>query len=291
MTTRTSRIKRASRMKRVILVALSIATLPLLAHAAGEAVHIDRQKWSFAGLFGRFDQNQLQRGFQVYKDACAQCHGVSRLAFRNLAQTGGPVFNEEAVKGLAATNQVNDGPNDDGKMFKRPGRLSDRIPAPYANEQEARATHNGAYPPDLTLITKARGIEYHGSLFAHPFHIVKDMASGYQEAGADYLYALLTGYAAAPADFKLADGMQYNKAFPGHQIAMPPPLIEGNIKYQDGTPATVDQMARDVTAFLHWAGDPKHDERKSMGLLVLLYLLITAVLLYFAKKRIWSSAH
>lgn len=281
----------ASGIKRLAVFALAAASMPLVAYAAGEAVKIDRQSWSFAGLFGRFDQNQLQRGFQVYKDACAQCHGISRLAFRNLAQPGGPVFNEDGVKGLAATYQVEDGPNDDGKMFKRPGRLSDKIPPPYANEKEARAVHNGAYPPDLSLITKARGIEYHGSLFAHPFHLLKDMATGYQEAGADYVYALLTGYAEAPAGFKLNDGMQYNRAFPGHQISMPPPLSEGAIKYQDDTPATVDQMARDVVAFLSWAGDPKQDERKRMGLLVVLYLLITAVLLYFAKKRIWSRAH
>ncbi len=292
MTTRTSRIKRT------ILVALSIATLPLLAHAAGEAVQIDRQKWSFAGFWGRFDQNQLQRGFQVYKEACAQCHGISRIDFRNLAQPGGPVFKEDSVKGLAATYEVQDGPNDDGKMFKRPGRLSDKIPPPYANEKEARSVHNGAYPPDLSLITKARGVEYHGSLFAHPFHIVKDMITGYQEAGADYVYALLTGYVEKPADFKLADGMQYNRAFPGHQISMPPPIADGAIKqkdgsstFEDGTPATVDQMARDVVAFLAWAGDPKHDDRKRMGLLVIAYLLITALLLYGAKKRVWKKAH
>lgn len=281
----------ASGIKRLAVFALAAALMPLVAYAAGEAVTIERQPWSFAGFFGRFDQNQLQRGFQVYKDTCAQCHGISRLAFRNLAQPGGPVFNEDAVKGLAATYEVEDGPNDDGKMFKRPGRLSDRIPPPYANEKEARAVHNGAYPPDLSVITKARGIEYHGSLFAHPFHILKDMATGYQEAGADYVHALLTGYTDPPADFKMADGMQYNRAFAGHQISMPPPLSDGAVKYQDGTPTTVDQMARDVVAFLHWAGDPKQDERKRMGLLVMLYLLITAVLLYLAKKRVWSSAH
>lgn len=280
-----------SRMKRIILVTLAVATVPPLAYAAGDAVHIDRQSWSFGGLFGRFDQNQLQRGFQVYKDACANCHGISRLDFRNLAQKGGPVFNEDAVKGLAASYQVTDGPNDDGKMFKRPARLSDKIPGPFANEKEARATNNGAYPPDLSLITKARGIEYEGTLLGHPFHLLKDMVAGYQEAGADYVYAILTGYAAAPADFKMADGMQYNKAFPGHQIAMPPPLSDGRVKYEDGSPSTVDQMARDVVAFLHWAGDPKLGERKSMGLLVMGYLLITAVLLYFAKKRVWKSAH
>lgn len=292
MTTRTSRLKRT------ILVALSVASLPLLAHAAGDAIHIDRQKWNFAGMFGRFDPVQLQRGFQVYKEACAQCHGLSRIAFRNLAQPGGPRFNEDSVKGLASTFQVTDGPNDDGKMFKRAARLSDRIPPPYANEQEARATHNGAYPPDLSLIARARGVEYDGSLFAHPFHMVKDILSGYQEGGADYVFALLTGYVDKPADFKLADGMQYNRAFAGHQISMPPPLSEGTIKqkdgsnaFEDGTPATVEQMSRDVVAFLSWAGDPKHDERKRMGLLVVLYLLITSVLLYLAKKRVWSKAH
>lgn len=278
-------------MKRLTVAALAIAALPLMAHAAGDAPHIDRQSWSFAGFFGRFDQNQLQRGFQVYKDACAQCHGITRIDFRNLAQPGGPVFNADAVKGLAATYEVTDGPNDDGKMFKRAGRLSDKIPGPYANEKEARAVHNGAYPPDLSLITKARGLEYHGSVWAHPFHLLKDMVASYQEAGADYVYALLTGYVPPPADFKLASGMNYNRAFVGHQISMPPPLNEGAVKYQDGTPSTVDQMARDVVAFLVWAGDPKHDERKRMGLLVILYLVITAGLLYGAKKRIWRDAH
>jgi cytochrome c1 len=284
-------------MKTLAATALAIVALPLMAHAAGDAPQIERQKWSFAGFFGRFDQSQLQRGFQVYKESCAQCHGISRIDFRNLAQPGGPVFNEDAVKGLAATYEVQDGPNDDGKMFKRPARLSDKVPPPYANEKEARSIHNGAYPPDLSLIAKARGLEYQGSVFAHPFHLLKDMVASYQEGGADYVFALLTGYVEKPADFKMVDGMNYNRAFAGHQISMPPPVQDGAIKtdgkpmFQDGTPATVEQMSRDVVAFLSWAGDPKHDERKRMGLLVMLYLLITAVLLYFAKKRIWKSAH
>lgn len=284
-------------MKRLAATALAIAALPLMAHAADDAPHIERQKWSFGGFFGRFDQNQLQRGFQVYKETCAQCHGIARVDFRNLAQPGGPVFNEDAVKGLAATYEVQDGPNDDGKMFKRPGRLSDKVPPPYANEKEARSIHNGAYPPDLSLIARARGLEYHGSLYAHPFHLLKDMVAGYQEGGADYVYALLTGYVEKPADFKMADGMNYNRAFAGHQISMPPPLQDGAIKtdgkptFQDGTPATVDQMARDVVAFLSWTSDPKHDQRKRMGLLVFVYLCFTAMLLFGAKWRIWKSAH
>lgn len=278
-------------MTLVAAAGLAASLLPSPVLAAGPAPEVQRQSWSFGGFLGRFDKAQLQRGFQVYQDACAQCHGLARIDFRNLVQPGGPGFPEEAVKALAAKSKVQDGPDDQGKMFQRPARLSDKIPSPYKNEQEARSVHNGAYPPDLSLITKARGLEYHGSLLAHPFHIIYDIATGYQEAGADYVYALLTGYTDAPAGVKMADGMQYNKAFPGHQIAMPPPLSDGAVKYQDGTPTTVSQMSRDVTAFLAWAGDPKLEERKRMGLLVMIYLLITSILLYAAKKRIWAKAH
>lgn len=278
-------------IKLVAAAGLAVSMLPLAALAAGDAPVVERQGWSFGGMMGRFDKAQLQRGFQVYQDACAQCHALSRINFRNLVQPGGPGFPEEAVKALAAKSKVDDGPDDQGKMFKRPGRLSDKMPSPYKNEQEARSVHNGAYPPDLSLITKARGLEYHGSLLAHPFHLLWDVVTGYQEAGADYVHAILTGYADAPAGVKLADGMQYNKAFPGHQIAMPPPLTAGGVKYQDGTSTSVEQMSRDVVAFLSWAGDPKLEERKRMGLLVMLYMLITSILLYAAKKRIWAKSH
>ncbi|HRK18011.1 MAG TPA: cytochrome c1, partial [Hyphomicrobiaceae bacterium] len=286
---------------------------------------VERQSWSFAGIRGQFDRAQLQRGFQVYKEVCASCHSANRLSFRNLSQPGGPEFPEEGVKNLAATYQVTDGPNDDGKMFKRPAKLSDRIPAPFANENEARAANNGAYPPNLSLITKARGVEVDKPFWAVPFHMIRDIGTGYQEAGADYLYALLTGYVDEPAYkdeggklvpvpaaeakgnkslkrcvavehtagkpdtcVKLGDGMNYNLYFPGQQIAMANPLSDGVVKYSDGSPETLAQYAKDVTAFLAWAGDPKLEERKRMGLMVMLYLLITTVLLYFAKKRIWS---
>ena len=296
------------------------------AYAAGySGPDIPRHGWSFSGVRGQFDRAQLQRGFLVYKEACASCHGVTRLSFRNLSQPGGPEFPEEGVKNLAATYQVDDGPNDDGKMFKRPGILADRIPGPFANDKEARAANNGAYPPDLALITKARGYAAEKPFWMLPVAIVKDLATAYQEAGSDYLLALLKGYSEPPAYrrdgnrlvavpesaaagdrtlercvavernaagpdncVKLADGMSYNPYFPGSQIAMPPPLSDGVITYTDGSPQTVAQYAQDVTAFLTWAGDPKMEERKNIGLMAILYLLITTILLYFAKKRVWS---
>jgi ubiquinol-cytochrome c reductase cytochrome c1 subunit len=279
------------RAKGLIGGALALALGASMAFAAGESVHIDRQPWSFAGLWGRFNEAQLQRGFQVYKEVCATCHGLKHISFRNLAEPGGPEFSAEGVKGLAESYRVEDGPNDQGKMFQRPGRPSDNIPSPYKNEQEARAVQNGAYPPDLSLIIKARTAGENTSVLATVGSMLRDIPSGYQEGGADYVYALLTGYANPPADMKMAQGMNYNRAFPGHQIAMVPPLQPGQIKYEDGTQGTVEQYARDVTAFLAWAGDPKLEERKRMGFLVLIYLAMTAGLVYFAKRRLWSKVH
>lgn len=279
------------RIKGCIGVALTLALGASAALAAGEAAHIERQKWSFAGLLGHFDRHQLQRGFQVYREVCAVCHGLKRINFRNLAEPGGPEFPVEGVKGLAESYRVEDGPNDQGKMFQRAGRPSDPIPSPYKNEQEARAVQNGAYPPDLSLITKARSSGENETVLATVGSMLRDIPNGYQEGGADYVHALLTGYANPPADMKMADGMNYNRAFPGHQIAMVPPLQPGRVKYEDGTEGTVEQYARDVTAFLVWAGDPNLEQRKRTGLLVLGYLLITAVLVYFAKRRLWAKVH
>ena len=272
------------------------------AQAAGDAPppQIDRQAWSFAGFRGHFDNAQLQRGFQVYQEVCAACHGLKRVRFRNLAESGGPGFPEASVKALAASwpNQIFDGPNDQGQIatskgaiIKRPALLSDPVLGPYDNDKAARAANNGALPPDLSLITKARAVEYHGPLWAHPFHMLGDIVRGYQEGGADYTYAVLTGYANAPANLKISEGMHYNKAFPGNQIAMIPPLRAGQVKYQDGSPTTIEQYSKDVTAFLAWAGDPALEARKSMGWKVLLYLLVTALLFYAAKKRLWASVH
>jgi len=275
------------------LASLFAATVAIGSVSAEEASHseIERQKWTFGGFAGQFDKAQLQRGFQVYKEVCSNCHGLKRLAFRNLVQPGGPEFPEDAVKALAAAwpNQITDGPNDEGKMFERPALLSDPIRGPYHNDKEARAAQNGALPPDLSLIARARDSHREASWYVHPFLMLGDILNAYQEGGANYVFALLTGYSEPPADFKLMDGQYYNKAFPGHQISMPPPLTDGAVAYQDGTPPTVDNYARDIVAFLSWAADPSLDQRKRIGWQVLLFLIVTTTLLYLGKKRIWAN--
>lgn len=276
----------------------SLAALALLAcasavQAAGEGVHIERQAWSFSGFTGQYDRDQLQRGFQIYKDVCSACHGLKRVRFRNLAEPGGPEFPEEAMKALAHEwpNKIVDGPDDAGKMFEREPKAFDPILGPFKNDKEARAAQNGALPPDLSLVAKARNVEYTGTWWAHPFSMLRDIATSYQEGGPDYIYALLTGYHEAPAGVTLAEGMSYNVAFPGHQIAMGPPLAKDNfVKYQNET-GSLEQNARDIAAFLAWAADPTLNTRKSMGWLVMLYLLITTGLLYVGKKRIWAKVH
>jgi cytochrome c1 len=275
------------------LLAAAIAAGFGVAWAAEEAVHIDRQHWSFGGLFGHYDDAQLQRGFKVYTEVCARCHSVKRLYFRNLAEPGGPAFPEAAVKSLAATYQVEDAPDEQGKVGKRPAILTDAIPPPFPNEQAARYATNGALPPDLSLIARARGIDAGTPFYRVPDAMIRDVLSGYQEGGADYIYAYLKGYQEPPPNVKMAEFMNYNRAFPGHQTAMTNPFIAGDglVKYDDDTPATVDNYTRDVVAFLAWAADPTLEERKRLGLLVIGYLLITAVLLGFAKRRIWRDVH
>jgi ubiquinol-cytochrome c reductase cytochrome c1 subunit len=285
---------RARTAAMLLAAALPASASAGVAWAAGEAVHIDRQKWSFGGLFGKFDDAQLQRGFKVYTEVCARCHGIKRLQFRNLVQPGGPGFPEAAVKSLAANNyQVDDAPDDEGKIKKRPAILADSFPPPYPNEQAARFAQNGALPPDLSLITKARSADAGAPFYRVPDMMLRDILTGYQEGGADYVYAYLRGFADPPADVKLAEFMNYNKVFPGHQTAMANPFLAGDglVKYDDGTPETVDNYARDVVAFLSWAADPSLEERKRMGLLVLLYIAITAILLGLAKRRIWRTVH
>ena len=282
-----------------VVVALMLAAGAGLAWAAGEGdaghetIHIERQKWTFGGLFGRFDDVQLQRGFKVYTEVCSRCHGVRRLHFRNLAEPGGPAFPEAAIKSLAATYQVDDAPDDQGKIKKRPAIPSDALPPPYKNEQEARFAQNGALPPDLSLIIRARGVDPGTPFYRVPDTMVRDILTGYQEGGADYVYAYLTGYGDPPSGMKMGDFMNYNRAFSGHQTAMPNPFIAGDglVKYDDGTPGTVDNYVRDVVSFLAWAADPTLEDRKRMGLLVLGYIIITAVLLGLAKRRIWREAH
>ena len=248
-------------MRSWIIGTLAALTVSTQAIAAGGGVAPKQLHWQFDGVFGSFDRPSVQRGLQVYKEVCASCHGLGRVAFRNLTQVG---FSEAEVKTLAAEYTFVDGPDDEGEMFERPGLPSDRFPAPYANENAARAINNGAYPYDLSLMVKAR------------------------PDGANYLYSLLTGYKDAPADFVLGDGQHYNEYFPGYALSMAAPLSDGAVDYQDGTEATMDQMARDVVNFLQWAAEPEMEERKRMGIRVMIFLAIMTVLFYLAKKRIWA---
>jgi ubiquinol-cytochrome c reductase cytochrome c1 subunit len=213
-------------------------------------------------MFGSFDRAATQRGLQVYREVCAACHGLEYVAFRNLASLG---YSEDDIKAIAAEYTVTDGPNDEGEMFERPGLPFDHVPGPYPNEAAAAAANGGKAPPDLSLIAKAR------------------------EGGQDYVYSLLTGYEEPPADVEVPDGGHFNAFFPGHIIAMPPPLSDDQVTYADGTGATVSQMSRDVTQFLMWAAEPKLEERKGTGIKVILFLVVVTGLTFALKRRIWAD--
>lgn len=256
-------------MKKLILLAVAkklavLAVYAVLASPASatEAIHVEKQDWSFKGATGTYDRAELQRGLQVYRQVCSACHSMNLVAYRNLEDLG---YSPEQVKSLAAQDTIQDGPNDEGEMFDRPARAADRFKAPYANEQAARYANAGALPPDLSLIVKAR----HG--------------------GADYVHGVLTGYGEPPAGFAMNPGMHYNKGFNGHQIAMPAPLSDGMIAYGDNAPQTVEQYAHDVSAFLAWASDPHMEERKRTGIKVLIVLAALSGCMYFVKKRIWAK--
>ncbi|HLL26949.1 MAG TPA: cytochrome c1 [Xanthobacteraceae bacterium] len=269
----------------ILFAGAALATSSAFAQEQQETPIPPRQSWSFAGPFGTFDRAQIQRGFHVYRDVCSACHGMKYLSFRNLAQPGGPGYTEAQAKQVASEYRINDGPNDKGEMFDRPGRLSDYFPSPDPNEQAARARFNGALPPDLSVIAKARGAEAGFPAF------VFDAFRQYQEAGPDYIFSYVTGYENPPADVKLADGQFWNKYFPGHRTAMRPPLQNGQVEYTDGTPATVEQYARDVSAFLMWVAEPNLEARKRIGFQVMIFLIIFAGLAYFTKKKVWSGLH
>ena len=269
-----------------LLLAFALATslsAVTVSIAAAEDAAPPRQKWSFAGPFGPYNQAQLQRGFQIYKEVCSTCHSIKLLAFRNLAESGGPSFTEAQAAAVAATFQVTDGPNDQGQMFQRPGTLADRFPPPFPNDQAARAALGGKLPPDMSVLAKARGHEG-----GFPQFII-DALIDYQEGGPDYIHAILTGYTDPPKDFVLPPGGQYNKYFPGGAIGMPKPLSDGQVKYSDGTPETVDQYAKDVSAFLMWAAEPTLDARKKLGFQVMIFLIVLTGLLYFTKKKVWHD--
>jgi cytochrome c1 len=280
---------RAARSGIAALVTAVTLAVSAPAFAASEGAEIHRQPWTFSGITGHFDKAQLRRGFLVYKNVCAACHGMRQLYYRNLGEPGGPMFSAASVETFAAEAQVDDGPDDNGEMFKRPGKPSDRFVSPYPNVKAAAAAQNGAVPPDLSLITKARTISAHSAWYMDPVRWVNEVLTSYQEHGADYLYALLTSYHEAPAGMTLAPGMNYNAAFPGHQIAMPQPLSDGVVTYDDGSPATADQYARDVTAFLAWAAEPNLEERKRMGLKVMVFLIVLSALLYLSKRALWRN--
>ena len=231
-----------------------------LSYGAGEKLDYPKLDWSFLGLTGTFDRASQQRGLQVYKEVCSGCHGLRLLAYRNLKAIG---YNDDEIKAFASENSV-DSFNDDGEVVEREARPSDKFVSPYPNEQAARAANGGSYPPDLSLIIKARS------------------------DGANYLHALLTGYVDAPAEKKVPDGMYFNKYYPGKLIGMPQPLYEDGVEYADGTKATPDQMAKDVTAFLAWASEPEMEDRKRLGISVILFLLVLTILSYLAMKQIWA---
>lgn len=242
--------------------------------------HLD---WSFSGFLGTYDRQELRRGLKVYREACSSCHAMKYLYYRNLVQPGGPELPVKQVKAMAAEETIEDGPNAEGEMFERPRKLSD--PLPRAEPQRFA----GALPPDLSVIAKARSIHAHHPWFAAPFVWVRDIISGYQEAGANYVYSVLTGFDEPPARFKVGEDLHYNAAFPGHNIAMPPPLSEDGVEFDDGTKATIANQARAVTAFLMWAAEPHLDTRKQIGFKVLIYLLLLAGLLYLIKRKIWAN--
>jgi ubiquinol-cytochrome c reductase cytochrome c1 subunit len=272
------------------LAALVLASFLVVGVAAGETTRSSegadaatekeqpkppQQSWSFAGPFGGYDQAQLQRGFEVYKTVCSNCHSLNLVAFRNLGDPGGPGFSEGQVKALAATYKIKDGPNDAGDMFERPGRPSDHFPWSFPNAEAARSAL-GALPPDMSLLAKARSYERGFPLF------IADAFTQFQAQGPDYIVALMEGYT------KDGDPL-WNEFFPGHKIGMPKPLSDGMVDYTDGSPKTVHQYAQDVAAFLMWAAEPKLEERKRLGFRVILFMIVFAGLLYFVKRKIWAN--
>ena len=220
--------------------------------------------WSFKGLFGKFDRGALQRGYQVYTEVCSSCHSLKYVSYRNLAEKGGPEFTEEQAKVIAASFEVKDGPDSNGEMFTRPGKLSDKFVMPYENIKAAQAANGGAYPPDMSVLVKARG------------------------GGVDYIYSLLQGYEDPPPGMILDEGVYYNKFMYGNKIKMSNQLSDGLVEYADGTEATVEQMSKDVTTFLMWTAEPHLEARHQMGFKAIVYLIILTILVYFSMKRIWS---
>tara|TARA_Y100000741_G_scaffold118688_1_gene89123 strand:+ start:162 stop:941 length:780 start_codon:yes stop_codon:yes gene_type:complete len=248
---------------RIFLITILFFGFSVTSNAA-EKVEYLKTDWSFKGLFGKFDRAALQRGYQVYTEVCSSCHSMKYLSYRNLAEEGGPEFTVAQAKAIAASFEVTDGPNDDGEMYTRPGKLSDKFVMPYDNVKAAQAANGGAYPPDMSVLVKARG------------------------DGVDYIYSLLQGYEDPPVGMSLDDGVYYNKYMYGNKIKMSNQLSDGLVEYGDGTNASVEQMAKDVTTFLMWAAEPHLESRHQMGFKAIVYLVILTILVYFSMKKIWS---
>ena len=259
-------MEKNSMFKKIILTSAAMVALYAPASQAAQSgvKEIVDVPFEFEGPFGTYDKAALQRGLMVYRNVCAGCHSLKRVAYRNLEALG---YSEAQIKAIAAEYTVMDGPNDEGEMFERPARPSDKFKSPFANDKAAAANNGGALPPDLSLITKAR----HG--------------------GADYIYSLLTGYAEAPQGVEVAEGKYYNKAMDGNIIAMAPPLSDGVVTYEDGTPQTVSQYSKDLATFLTWAAEPEMEHRKQMGVKVILFLAAFAALMYAVKRQIWKKVH
>ena len=249
---------------RSIFLLAIFTIISLSSNASEQSKKILNPGWSFKGFFGKFDRSSLQRGYQVYTEVCAACHSMKYLSYRNLSQQGGPEFSEDQAKIIASQFEVIDGPNSEGDMFTRPARLSDNFVGPYANEEAAKSANGGAYPPDMSVLVKAR------------------------KGGASYIYSVLLGYDDPPSDVSLEDGVYYNTYMSGNKIKMSKPLSEDLVQYIDGTKATEEQMAKDVSAFLAWAAEPTLEQRHKMGFKAVLYLIIITVLVYFSMKKIWS---
>ena len=247
-----------------IILTIFISIFSISSFAEEMNTNYLKTKWSFKGVFGTFDRASLQRGYQVYQEVCAGCHSVQHLSYRNLSEKGGPEFSVEEAKAIAAQFEVEDGPNSDGEMFMRPGRLSDKFVKPYPNVEASTAANGCAYPPDMSVLAKARA------------------------GGADYIYSLLLGYEEAPEGLELDEGVYYNKYMPGNKIKMSAPLMDGIVEYADGTEATTAQMSKDVTAFLVWAAEPHLEAQHRMGFKAIIYLLILLTLVFMSKQKVWS---
>ena len=250
-------------LNRIILI-IFISTVSFSVHSEETNKNYVKTNWSFKGIFGTFDRASLQRGYQVYQEVCSGCHSAQHLSYRNLSEKGGPEFSVEEAKAIAAQFEVEDGPNSDGEMFMRLGRLSDKFVKPYPNVEASTAANGGAYPPDMSVLAKAR------------------------KGGADYIYSLLLGYEEAPTGFELDEGVYYNKYMSGNRIKMLAPLSDGLVEYSDGTQSTTAQMAKDVTTFLVWAAEPHLESQHRMGFKVIIYLIILLTLVYMSKQKVWS---